>query len=212
MNAVATTPEARPRGHRERLLDGAMQCLREKGYARTTARDLVAASGTNLASIGYHFGSKEALLDEALVRGFQEWTAEVERAMFAVEGAGAAERLAASLDAMVGRFEELRPFLLAFVEAMPRALRAPELRELLARAYADCREAGAAMVRAAVEADGAEVSEAQARHLASVGMALCDGLIVQWLLDPEATPDAAEVIDGLGVAVDAARRAEARGA
>ena len=38
--------------HREDLLAGAVQCLREKGYAHTTARDIVAASGTNLASIG----------------------------------------------------------------------------------------------------------------------------------------------------------------
>ena len=30
-----------------------------------TARDIVAASGANLASIGYHFGSKEALLSAA---------------------------------------------------------------------------------------------------------------------------------------------------
>ena len=53
-------------GHREALLDGARRCLLERGYARTTARDLVAASGTNLASIGYHFGSKEALLNGAM--------------------------------------------------------------------------------------------------------------------------------------------------
>lgn len=48
-------------GHREDLLEGAKRCLLEKGYARTTARDIGAASGTNLASIGYHYGSKEAL-------------------------------------------------------------------------------------------------------------------------------------------------------
>ncbi|NHW87893.1 helix-turn-helix transcriptional regulator, partial [Escherichia coli] len=45
-------------GHRERLLAGARNCLYERGYTRTTARDIVAASDTNLASIGYHFGSK----------------------------------------------------------------------------------------------------------------------------------------------------------
>ena len=49
-------------GHREDLLEGAKRCLLEKGYGRTTARDLVQASGTNLASIGYHYGSKDALL------------------------------------------------------------------------------------------------------------------------------------------------------
>jgi len=52
-------------GHREDLLAGAVRCLREKGYAHTTARDIVAASGTNLASIGYHYGSTKALLNAA---------------------------------------------------------------------------------------------------------------------------------------------------
>ena len=54
-------------GHREDLLVGAVACLREKGYARTTARDIVAASGTNLASIGYHYGSVTALLNAAVL-------------------------------------------------------------------------------------------------------------------------------------------------
>src|ERR1700712_5291714 len=60
-------------GHREDLLDGAKRCLYTKGYARTTARDIVAASGTNLASIGYHYGSKEALLNAALMSATEDW-------------------------------------------------------------------------------------------------------------------------------------------
>jgi len=178
-----------------------VRCLRETGYAATTARDLVAASHTNLASIGYHFGSKERLLDEAIARGFEEWAAEVERAMFEVESASPAQRFAASLEAMVGRFEELRPYLVAFVEALPRAVRSPELREILARAYAECREAGARMATATLAGAGVEVNEAQARDLASVGMAICDGLMIQWLLDPDATPGASEVMTALGLAM-----------
>src|SRR5687767_6688051 len=53
--------------HREDLIEGAIKCLRTKGYARTTARDIAAASGAGLASIGYHFGSKDALLAKALL-------------------------------------------------------------------------------------------------------------------------------------------------
>ena len=44
-------------GHKEDLLAGAKQVLIERGYSNTTARDVVAASHTNLASIGYHYGS-----------------------------------------------------------------------------------------------------------------------------------------------------------
>lgn len=54
-------------GHREDLLEGAKRCLLEKGFLRTTARDIVKESGTNLASIGYHYGSKDALLAQAYV-------------------------------------------------------------------------------------------------------------------------------------------------
>ena len=54
-------------GHREDLLEGAKRCLLEKGFVRTTARDIVKESGTNLASIGYHYGSKDALLVQAYV-------------------------------------------------------------------------------------------------------------------------------------------------
>ena len=52
-------------GNREDLLAGAKRCLYEKGYASTTARDIATASGTSLAAIGYHFGSKEALMNQA---------------------------------------------------------------------------------------------------------------------------------------------------
>jgi AcrR family transcriptional regulator len=45
-------------GNREELIAGAKRCLIEKGFARTTARDIASASGVSLAAIGYHFGSK----------------------------------------------------------------------------------------------------------------------------------------------------------
>src|SRR5690242_12568992 len=54
-------------GNREALLAGATQCLIERGWAHTTVRDIAAAAGVNHAAIGYHFGSKDALLTQALV-------------------------------------------------------------------------------------------------------------------------------------------------
>lgn len=62
-------------GHREDLLEGAKKCLVEKGFVRTTARDIVSASGANLASIGYHYGSKDALLAQAFIGLIEEWGA-----------------------------------------------------------------------------------------------------------------------------------------
>src|SRR4029077_14745803 len=68
-------------GHREDLLAGAVRCLREKGYAHTTARDIVAASGTNLASIAYHYASTKALLNTAVLAAMDEFGEEMARAI-----------------------------------------------------------------------------------------------------------------------------------
>src|SRR5688500_16234016 len=67
-----------PMASREDLLNGAEVYLREKVYARTTARDIASASGVSLAAIGYHFGSKEALLGEALQQALAEWGDELD--------------------------------------------------------------------------------------------------------------------------------------
>ena len=67
--------------HREDLLAGAVRCLRERGYAHTTARDIVAASGTNLASIGYHYGSTKALLNAAVLAAMDDFGGEMARAI-----------------------------------------------------------------------------------------------------------------------------------
>src|SRR6478672_5623644 len=98
--------------HREDLLAGAVQCLREKGYARTTARDVVAASGTNLASIGYHYGSKDALLQQAFLALTEEWGQRVGAAD--AEGAGEPpadpyERFRAVWEPLIGAAEGSRP-------------------------------------------------------------------------------------------------------
>ncbi|HEY0575358.1 MAG TPA: TetR/AcrR family transcriptional regulator [Pseudonocardia sp.] len=183
-------------GHREDLLAGARRCLEERGYARTTARDLVAASGTNLASIGYHFGSKEGLLNEAIAASFQEWAERVRALALAAvpDGAGDPVRmLVASWGAMLSSFVEYRGLSVAFIEALAQAERQPELRAQLADTYRRSRAQVAQMI---TEALGVP-DERRASTLASFQIALCDGLLVQWLLDPDATPSAPQLVDAL---------------
>src|SRR3954468_18055195 len=127
-----------------------MQLLRDQGYARITARDLVAASGTNLASIGYHFGSKEALLTEALGDAFEEWTERLDSVGWAASDAAPLDRLVAALTAMVADLGEARPLFIAYLEAMAQAERVPALHQRLARQYEDNRRQVAASVATAI--------------------------------------------------------------
>jgi len=207
MSTTATPKRGpgRPATHRDKLLAAAAVCLREKGYAGTTARDLVEASGTNLASIGYHFGSKEALLHEAVVRGMDAWTASVENEVFADEAMGAEERLERGFAAMVDHFDELEPYLRSFVEAFPPALRSDELRDRMAAAYARVRRAGSGMFQRLLAEEGVEIDHKQGETLSSLTLALCDGLILQWLLDPDATPSAREAMTAMAAVLPAVR-------
>jgi AcrR family transcriptional regulator len=193
--------------HRERLVQGAIRCLREKGYARTTARDIAAASKSNLGSIGYHFGSKEALLNEAIRDGFAEWTAQLGSIAFADEGATPLQRGRASWVALTESFEEHRPLIVAFVEALAQSVRSDELRAQLADIY----EEGRAVVAQLVEASlgEADIDDEQSRAVASFMIAVCDGLLLQWLVDPERAPSGEELTAGLDAALPMALAKEA---
>lgn len=191
-------------GHREALLDGARRCLLERGYARTTARDLVAASGTNLASIGYHFGSKEALLNGAMQECFDEYIDRLTGIVFADPGATPLQRVRASWMALVSLFEQHRPLLVAFIEALTQAERVPELRTQLADCYERLRTAVAEMVHASV----GELPDPVVRQTASFLIAVYHGLQVQWLLDPQRAPTGDDLMAALEVALPAALAAD----
>ena len=200
---MAATTQQEKVGNREKLLTGAVKCLQEKGYARTTARDLAAASGANLASIGYHFGSKEALLNEAIAQSMVLWAKSVEAEAFAAEGASTAERLELALRAMIDRFDELEPFLVSFVEAFPPAIRSDALRAAMAGAYEEVRRSGAETIRDWLALDGVEVSQRDAEILTSLMLAVCDGFVLQWLLDRDRAPSSAELMGALGAVLPA---------
>jgi AcrR family transcriptional regulator len=194
--------------HRERLIRGALRCLREKGYARTTARDIAAASNSNLGSIGYHFGSKEALLNEAIRRGCAEWTEQLDRVAFANTGSTPLERLRHSWIALADRFEEDRPLLVALMEALAQAERSEELRHQLAELYEESRASIGKMVSAAFGEN--EVDAEHIRACASFLIAVSEGLMLQWLVSPQHAPSGEELIAGLEAALPRALAQEER--
>jgi AcrR family transcriptional regulator len=53
---------------RERLLDAAEQIFAERGFEGASMRAVTQAAGASVSAANYHFGSKEALLRETLLR------------------------------------------------------------------------------------------------------------------------------------------------
>ena len=194
-------------GHRERLLAGAKRCLHEKGYGQTTARDIVAASGTNLASIGYHFGTKEALLNAAVIEAIDEWGQELERIFSSTSDIDSEPigRFEAIWTRVIESFETHRALWVSSVEAFAQTERSPELREQLAEGQEEGRYGLVALFRKVEEST---VDERQARTIGSFYLALVSGLMVQWLVDPDRAPSGGDMTDALRAILDNARPAE----
>jgi AcrR family transcriptional regulator len=172
-------------GHKERLLEGAKKCLVELGYNRTTARDIVKASNTNLASIGYHFGSKDALLAQAMMELVEEWGEKFARAA-AEGGAKTSEaKFRATWKQILMLFETDRPVMLASADIAMEAARSDELKAVFTAAWPDAR--------ASLPDDFLLPGSVDAKTRTAVGgllLALISGMTVQYLIDSKGAPTA----------------------
>jgi AcrR family transcriptional regulator len=183
-------------GNREDLLAGALACLKAKGWTRTTVRDIAAAAGVNHAAIGYHFGSREALLIEAFTQAMDDWGAETEAAVRAASAAGAGprEQYEAFWRQVIASYADHRWLWLATIEAAVQAEHSPKLRELLAASLGQGRTGLAAGLLGVPE----DTLDGQAeRALGSVQLALMSGILVQWLIDPGQAPAERDIAEGI---------------
>ncbi len=177
------------------LLEAAKQLIRERGYAGTSVRDLAAASGTNLAAVSYHFGSREELLNQAVLESFLEWSNDVgkvsDQLASADPAAGPLEHLAAQARPMIEEFPERLPLFVMFLEALLQAQRSPELLSQLATHYAAQRRQAIEHILAG--SHGEEPPPRMLEVFASFLLAIVDGLMLQSLLDPAAIPTGDEL-------------------
>ncbi|MEV8093646.1 TetR/AcrR family transcriptional regulator [Kitasatospora sp. NPDC085879] len=181
-------------GNREDLLAGAKRCLLEKGYGRTTARDIASAAGVSLAAIGYHYGSKDALLTQAMLEAMGEWGDELGRVLSALGGeTDPQERFVAAWDKVLESFAEHRGLWAVQIEILARMEQSPELREVLGGAQKEARLGLSAMFQGVPEVP--DTPEELARG--AFYQALLAGLATQWLVAPDIAPDGREFLQGL---------------
>lgn len=57
---------------RQHLLDTAGQVFAERGFADATSKEICERAGTPMASVNYHFGTREALYEAALVEAHRQ--------------------------------------------------------------------------------------------------------------------------------------------
>lgn len=176
-------------GNREDLLAGAKKCLYEKGYARTTARDITAAAGVSLAAIGYHYGTKEALLNAAVQEALAEWGTDLQRIMASAADLPPGERFEAAWDRVIRSFADNRPLWSIQFELIglgdPATL----------SAFAVNRDARLAL--ADLFGDFGHSDERSQLLLGMLYQALLAGVASQWLVSPDDTFSGATLREAL---------------
>jgi AcrR family transcriptional regulator len=184
-------------GNRESLLAGAKQCLLDKGFSRTTARDIAAASGVSLAAIGYHFGTKEALLTAALMNAIEDLDIEF-RHVATVEAdpnATPIERFESKWTKLIDSIAAHRQLWAANFEIFAEIDRIPELRQLIEEGLVQKARSG--LTSLFQEIDEKSVDSQSIQTVGSVYYALLTGVMVQWLIDPKHAPTARELAEGI---------------
>lgn len=179
---------------RDDLLAAARKLLAEKGYDRTTARDLATAAGAHLGSIGYHFGSKDALMTQATLQAQGEWGAIVDHAVAQADASTPTQRLQVCIDTLSKAINAQPEIIVASTQAIAKAGLDEEIRDTLADVNADARTDFAALAlgipKETVQAD-------QARSLGSLVHAIVIGLSIQLMIDPQSAPTGADLATAL---------------
>jgi AcrR family transcriptional regulator len=183
-------------GNRDALLLAAKKCLLEKGFSRTTARDISSRAGVSLAAIGYHFASKEALLTEALLMAFSEWDQELQSALRTTVSPELtpAERFAATWAKVIATFETHRSLWIANFEIFAQMVTQPSMRDSLVSNLHKARTGLAALF---LNQEESEISDHTSRTVGTFLHVLLSGLIVQWLLDPVSAISAKDLTEAL---------------
>jgi AcrR family transcriptional regulator len=164
------------RSNRANLIEGTLRCLERLPAERITARAIADESGANLASIAYHFGSKDNLVTEAVIVGLDRWLEEIAAGLGDLASLAPAERYRRAA-ALVETSRERHSGLAAnFVSALARAQHDPRIRAMHAEGFRRARTNVAALLGLGDDEAGDDA--------AGLVLAQFYGLLFQVLLDP----------------------------
>jgi AcrR family transcriptional regulator len=164
------------RSNRANLIEGTLRCLERLPPVRITARAIAEESRANLASIAYHFGSKEGLVTEAVVEGLDRWLEEIATSLSEPTPHEPGARLRRAAEVIESSRRRHTGLARNFVGALAKAQHDPRIREMLAGGFRRTRP----NVAAVLGLGGDQVGE----DAAGLVHSLFTGLLVQVLLDP----------------------------
>jgi AcrR family transcriptional regulator len=177
--------------NRAKLVEGTLRCIERLPPERVTARAIATESGANLASIAYHFGSKDQLVTEAAIDGLDRWLDEVTRALSDLESQDPVTRFRRASEIIEESRQRHAGLAKNYVAALAKAQHEPRIRKRLAQGFRDARPNVAALLGLGDDQAGEDA--------AGLALSMFHGLLYQVLLDP-----------ALGIDGERMRRAQRR--
>jgi len=167
------------------ITKAALTCFSRKGYHQTTMDDIVAESGLSKGGVYWHFKSKRELLIAAIMDAFGGSPDEL-MAPLLESPASAAEKLRSLLEIFTqmivnGPLKETMPLIL---ESWAQNVRDPEIQELSMQLFEQYRRPLAQLIESGIAAG--ELKPVSPLAMASILIAVYDGLTVQWMSAPGA--------------------------
>jgi AcrR family transcriptional regulator len=184
-----------------RLLAATRGCIREKGLAATTAREITGAAGANLAAITYHFGSKDRLVSEALLGELRAWLAPALEVLAA--DTEPATRTLTAIETLIATFEQLRDEAPVYLEALVQAPRFSSLHGGVVDLWAELRRSLAEQI-AGMRDNGTLPAWIEPDAMAGLFVAVANGLVLHVTIDPDG-PDLRAMAGQFGGLLLAAR-------
>jgi AcrR family transcriptional regulator len=163
------------RSNRSSLLEGALRCVERLPPERVTARAIAAESGANIASIAYHFGSKDDLVTEAVIAGLDRWLAEIAASIGEVEDMAPPDRLRQAWALIEATRRRHRGLARNFLGALARGQHDSRVRRTLAEGFRRTRPRVAQLLGLGDDQTGEDA--------AGLVHSMFTGLLFQSLLD-----------------------------
>jgi AcrR family transcriptional regulator len=164
------------RSNRANLIEGTLRCLLRLPSERITARAIAAESGANLASIAYHFGSKDELVTEAVTVGLDRWLEEITRGLEGLTQADPTARFRRAGEIIDTTRTRHAGLARNFLSALARAQHNPRIQKLLTEGFRRTRPKVAALLELGHDQAGEDAG--------GLVHSLFVGLLFQALLDP----------------------------
>lgn len=107
---------------RGRILESAGELFAKRGFAETTSKTVAAAAQVDLASINYHFGSRDGLYQAVLIEAHRRFISLADLQALGEAKRPAEEKLRALIEMLVGKRSSTTPW---SVRVLLRELTAP---------------------------------------------------------------------------------------